>query len=186
MNAGPKHFVLAARLLHWSMAVAIVAMLFIGVSMVSTVGWWHPRLLALHRPLGIAILLLAAIRLAVRLTNPPPPLPADLPGLQKLMATASHWLLYALMIAMPLVGWAMVSASGTPVMLTGSIRLFPIAPHDIALYGILRQAHTVLGIALFLVFVAHMSAALLHGLIRRDGVFDSMALHPFRRRPARL
>lgn len=93
-----------------------------------------------------------------------------------LRPSASHWLLYALMVAMPLVGWA---------MLARSLRLFSIAPHDIGLYGILRQAHTVLGIALFLVFLAHMSAALLHALVRGDGVFDSVALHPFRRRAAR-
>jgi cytochrome b561 len=177
MSPAPARFPLAQRLLHWTMAAAILAMLFIGISMVSTVGPAYPRLLSLHRPLGIAILLLALVRLGVRLTHRVPELPADLPASQKLLAHASHWVLYALMIAMPLIGWAMVSASGMPVLLTHGLRLFSIAPHDVVLFGILRQAHSVLAYALFLVILAHLSAALLHALIRRDGVFDSMALH---------
>ncbi len=110
-------FTLPARVLHWLMAVLIVAMLFIGVGMVASVSARHAWLLAIHKPLGIAILILAIVRLAVRLRHPPPPLPADLPALQKLAALASHWLLYFLMLAMPLIGWAMLSAGGYPVML---------------------------------------------------------------------
>lgn len=178
----PRRFVLAARWLHWTMAAMILAMLFIGITMVSTVGWWNPGLQALHRPLGIAILVLVVVRLAVRFTNPPPPLPDDLPRPQHILATASHWLLYALMVAMPLIGWAMISASGAPVMMTRSIRLFPILPQNIAMFAILRQAHTVLALTLFAVILAHLSAALLHALIRRDGVFESMSLGNGRRR----
>jgi hypothetical protein len=114
MNATPDRFAPAARALHWLMAVLIVAMLFIGVGMVATVSARHEWLLAIHKPLGIAILLLAVVRLAVRLRHPPPPLPADLPGWQALAAKASHVLLYALMLFLPLLGWAMISAAGDP------------------------------------------------------------------------
>ena len=71
-------FVWPARLLHWLMAAMILAMLFIGVGMVASVSERHDWLVRLHKPLGIAILLLAVLRLAVRLRHPPPPLPADL------------------------------------------------------------------------------------------------------------
>src|SRR3546814_14810850 len=75
----PHRFSLAIRLLHWTMALLIIAMLFIGAGMVSTAGPAYASLIALHRPLGIAILLLAALRLVLRVATGAPPLPADLP-----------------------------------------------------------------------------------------------------------
>jgi cytochrome b561 len=167
-------FALPARVLHWLMAAMILAMLFIGVGMVASVSERHAWLLRVHKPLGIAILLLAVVRVAVRLRHPPPPLPVDLPAVQKLAAHASHWLLYALMIAMPLVGWAMLSAGGYPVMLGDSLRLPPIFPASTAAFAVLRHLHTWLAMLLFLTFLAHLAAALYHGLIRRDGVLASM------------
>lgn len=97
-SAAPGHFNLTARVLHWLMAAMILSMLFLGAGMVSSLE---------HRPLGIAILVLAIVRLANRLRHRPPPLPlpSDLPRWQVLAAHASHWLLYALMLAMPLLGW---------------------------------------------------------------------------------
>jgi len=174
MNNTTGMFALPARILHWLMAAMILAMLFIGVGMVASVSERHEWLLRIHKPLGIAILLLAVVRLAVRLRHPPPPLPADLPMLQKLAAHASHWLLYALMIAMPLVGWAMLSAGGYPVMLGASLRLPAILPASATAFAILRHLHGWLALLLFLTFLAHLGAALYHGLIRRDGVLASM------------
>ena len=174
MNTPTTRFVLPARILHWLMAILILAMLFIGVGMVASVSERHDWLIRIHKPLGIAILLLAVIRLGVRLRYPPPPLPADLPVLQKLVAHASHWLLYALMLALPLVGWAMLSAGGYPVMLSESLRLPPIFPTSAVAFAILRHAHAWLALLLFLTFLAHLGAALYHGLIRRDGVLSSM------------
>jgi cytochrome b561 len=174
MNDSTRPFSPAARLLHWLMALLILAMLFIGVGMVATVSERHTWLVDIHKPLGIAILLLAIVRLAVRWRRPPPPLPADLPAPQKLAAHASHWLLYALMIAMPLIGWAMLSAGGYPVMLSSSMRLPAILPFDPVAFAILRHLHTWLALLLFLTFLAHLAAALYHGLIRRDGVLSSM------------
>ncbi|BFI95631.1 MAG: cytochrome b [Rhodanobacter sp.] len=167
-------FALPARILHWLMAAMILAMLFIGVGMVASVSERHAWLLRIHKPLGIAILLLAVVRLAVRLRHPPPPLPADLPALQKLAAHASHWLLYALMIAMPLVGWAMLSAGGYPVMLSDALRLPPIFPTSATAFAILRHLHAWLAMLLLVTFLAHLGAALYHGLIRRDGVLASI------------
>lgn len=174
MNAPASGFATSARIVHWLMAVLIVAMLFVGIGMVSTISHAREVLLAWHRPLGIAILLLVIVRLLIRLTHRPPPLPAHLPGWQRLAAHASHLLLYALMLAMPLVGWAMLSAGGFPILLGGGLRLFPIAPQSLPLYGLLRTLHTVLAFALFGTFLLHLAAALMHALVYRDGVFRSM------------
>ena len=181
MNSSSTRFTLAARVLHWLMAAMILTMLFIGVGMVASVSERHDWLIRIHKPLGISILILAVVRLAVRLRHPPPPLPADLPPLQKLAALASHWLLYTLMFALPLIGWAMLSAGGYPVMLSESLRLPPIFPFSPIAFAVLRHAHAWLAILLFLTFLAHMGAALYHGLIRRDGVLSSMTGVRFRR-----
>ena len=164
-----------ARLLHWLMAPLIVAMLFIGVGMVATVSRAHDALVALHRPLGIALLLLVLVRLAVRITRGSPPLPAHMSKPQRLAAHASHFVLYALMLAMPLIGWAMLSAAGYPVTLFGPLHLPPIVPHDVALFALLRALHTWLAFALFATVLLHLAAALLHALVLRDGVWGSMA-----------
>ena len=168
-----RSFPLLSRLLHWTMALLILAMLFIGVAMVSSLSDYH-RLAAIHRPLGILLLVLVAVRLINRLLSPPPPLPAAMPAVLRLAAEASHWLLYALMFAVPVVGWAMLSAAGYPIELVGTVHLSPILPPDRALYAVLRPAHTVLAFLLFATFLAHLGAALTHALVFKDGIFRSM------------
>jgi cytochrome b561 len=168
-----QHFPLTSRILHWIMAVLILAMLFIGVAMVSSLSDYH-RLVSIHKPIGILILVLAALRLVNRLIFPPPPLPSSMPVPLRVAAEASHWLLYALMFAQPLVGWAMLSAAGYPIALIGAFHLPPIVPHDMALYAFLRPLHSVLAFALFATFLLHLAAALTHALIFRDGVLKSI------------
>ncbi|ABA51031.1 cytochrome B561 [Burkholderia pseudomallei 354e] len=163
-----------ARLLHWVMAAMIVSMLFVGAGMVTTVSGRHAALVAMHKPLGVAVLVLACVRVVVRLSSRPPALPADLPGWQKFAAHGSHLVLYALMIAMPLVGWAMLSAGGYPVTLGGGVRLPSIVPADAVWFAWLRHAHRWLAYLFFATFLAHFAAALYHGMIRRDGVLRAM------------
>jgi len=175
MNAQHSLFPAVSRLLHWLMAVMVLAMLFLGVGMAASVSERYRFLIAIHRPLGLAILVLVAIRLINRLVNPPPPLPDTIPPLQRFAAKASHVLLYALMFIMPLLGWAMLSAAAYPIVILGRLHLPPILPQNPVLYAWLRQLHTDFAYLLFAVFLAHLGAALMHGLIRRDGVFESMA-----------
>ncbi|MFJ3522154.1 cytochrome b [Pseudomonas sp. NPDC090203] len=174
MSTPTSHFAPLARLLHWLMAVMVIAMLFIGAGMVASVSERHEWLLSLHKPLGIAILLLVIVRLIVRFCTVTPALPADLPAWQALAAKLSHYLLYALMLAMPLIGWAMISAAGDPVMLSSSIRLPSIVAAHAETFAFLRGAHRYLAYLLFLTILAHLGAALFHGWIRRDEVLDSM------------
>jgi cytochrome b561 len=165
------------------MAAMIVAMLFIGIAMVASLSDYH-RLVSIHKPLGILVLVFAAIRLINRIVHPPPPLPAAMPGWQRFVAHASHYVLYALMFALPLVGWGMLSAAGYPIVLWGPLQLPPILPLDITLFAALRAAHTVLAYLFFATVLAHFAAAMMHALIYRDGVFQSMAGWREARRPA--
>ena len=175
MTSVRKRFTPLQRLLHWLIAVCILAMLFIGVGMVSTVTRKFLPLIAFHKSLGIAILVLALIRLAVRLRYGAPALPADLPEPMKLAAYLSHYVLYALMIGMPLIGWAMLSAAAYPVVVFGGVRLPAILPQSDSLHTWLWGAHFYLAFAFFALVLMHVAAALFHALIRRDGVFQTMA-----------
>jgi cytochrome b561 len=175
MNGGRLRFTVLQRALHWLMALCILAMLFIGVGMVSTVMPKYLTLVSIHKPLGIAILVLALVRLVVRLRYGAPSLPVDLPEPMKLAAYLSHYALYALMIGLPLIGWGMLSAAAYPVVLYGGVHLPATLPQSDSLHGLLWDAHFYLAFAFFALILLHVAAALFHALVRRDGVFEAMA-----------
>jgi len=170
-----QRFTPLQRALHWLMAACILTMFFVGVGMVSTLMPKYLPLIAFHKSLGAIILVLALIRLGVRLRYGAPPLPADLPEPLKLAAHASHYVLYALMIAMPILGWAMLSAANYPVVLFGGLHLPAIAPQSDSLHTQLWDAHYYLAFLFFAIVLLHLAAALFHALVRRDGVYQTMA-----------
>ena len=173
MPAQPR-FPAVSRVLHWTMAVMVLTMLCIGVAMVVSLGDYH-TLVSIHRPLGIAILILVVVRFVNRLINPPPPLPATMSRAERLAATASELAMYGLMLVLPLVGWGMLSAARYPIVLHGSVHLPFILPHNAVLYAVLRKVHTILAYLFFLTFMAHVGAILFHTLIVRDGMLKRMA-----------
>ncbi|MCQ0042097.1 MAG: cytochrome b/b6 domain-containing protein [Bombella sp.] len=161
-------------LLHWVMAVLIIVMLFVGLVMAHDSTIHYAGLFTLHRTVGFLLLLLVVIRLVNRFANHTPALPMDMPGPMKLAAHFSHILLYGFMIALPLVGWAMLSAGGYPITLWGGCHIPPLMGFHPHLWGALRCLHSLLAYGLILLILAHIGAALLHGIIRRDGVMGSM------------
>jgi cytochrome b561 len=175
MTTTRTRFAVPQRILHWLMAICILSMLFIGVGMVSTISAKYLTLVQIHKPLGIAILVLALIRLVLRLYYGAPALPADLPAPMKLAAELSQYIFYALMIAMPLIGWGMLSAAEYPVVLFGSVHLPSILPVSPSLHTLLWHAHYYLAFAFFGLILMHVSAILFHKLVRNDGVFEAMA-----------
>jgi cytochrome b561 len=167
-------FALTSRVLHWLMAAMVLTMLLVGMAMVVSLVDYH-RLLSIHRPLGIAILAVVILRFANRQLNPPPPFLETMSSLERLAAVGSERVLYALMFVLPLVGWGMLSAARYPIVLFGPVHLPPILPHSTRLYVLLRASHTVLAYLLLLTFMAHLSAALFHTLVLRDGLIRRMA-----------
>jgi len=172
-NDHRTQFNLLARLLHWLMAAGVLAMLFMGVAMMSSLNL-RPSLLNMHQSLGLGLLVLVIIRLTNRLISGAPPLPPSVPMVQRLISGISHCLLYGLLLALPIIGWAMRSAGGWPIRLADGLLLPPIAPVNPTLYSVLRDAHGVLGWALFALVIVHISAALMHAWVLRDGVFSTM------------
>ena len=166
-------FPIRTRVLHWLTAVAVFAALLIGFAMTNEIGS-HGALVAVHMTLGISILVIVIVRAANRFTHKPPKWPDTVGPLEGKLIAGSELAMYAMLLAQPLVGWAMVSASGTPVRVFGGLTLPDIAPFDADLYGILRQAHSVVAYLLVAAVAAHVSAILLHTLTLRDGMLRRM------------
>ncbi|MCV7344481.1 cytochrome b [Mycolicibacterium rhodesiae] len=168
-----ERYPVRTRILHWLTAVGVFAALFVGFVMVNSLGGYG-ALVGVHVTLGMLILIVVVLRAANRFTHRTPPLPATVGSVEQLLVVGSEIGLYVLLLAQPLVGWAMVSASGRPVVLFGFVPLPRIAPFDADLFFVLRQTHSVLAYLLVAAIAAHVAAVLLHTLTLRDRMLSRM------------
>jgi len=169
----PTKFTWLSRLLHWLTAALVFTALFVGFVMVNSEGS-YAQLIVVHKTLGALILLVMVVRIINRWTHHPPAWPPTIGALEGRLVGLSEKLLYALLLLQPLVGWAMLSAAGGPVVVFGTVALPRIAPFDAQLYWVLRQAHSVIAYTLMAVIAAHVSAVLLHTLTLRDRLIERM------------
>jgi cytochrome b561 len=188
-NAAPaelQKFTPVSRILHWLTAILVFSTLLIGFTMVSTVTAYS-TLLEIHKTIGVVILAVVVIRVVNRLTHRPPPLPSTVGRFEHVLVVTSEMALYALLLAQPLVGWAMLSAAGRPIVVFGSLRIPRIAPVNLDLFSVLRETHSVLAFLLVAAVAAHVSAVLLHSITLRDRMLARMTFRLFRTRshPAR-
>jgi cytochrome b561 len=101
-------------ILHWLIAGAVILNICLGLYMVQILSDQDPARFAVvqfHKSVGLSVLVLSLVRLGWRLANPVPPLPSSMSPWQRAAAHGTHCLLYFLIIAVPLTGWALVSAS---------------------------------------------------------------------------
>ncbi len=128
----------------------------------------------MHKSFGAVILMLLMARLTWRLINVVPENTADTPDLQKRLAHAMHWALYALMFAQPLSGILMTQSAGYPVSFFGLFE-FPVwLDKNQALAETFRSAHGIIWILLVVAVVGHVSAALHHHFIKKNGLINKM------------
>ncbi|MGQ0457656.1 MAG: cytochrome b [Hyphomicrobium sp.] len=178
-----KRYSGAAIAIHWLTALAIAVQIGLAWKMTSMRpgSSFHFALYQWHKSIGVTILVLSVFRLIWRLLHRPPPLPAAMPAWEKRLATASHATLYALLIALPLTGWAMVSASPLriPTVLYGVVPFphLPVLP-DLAdkraAEDALKIVHEIAGWILLALLAGHIGAALRHHVLLRDDVLIRM------------
>ncbi|MFL6823342.1 MAG: cytochrome b [Xanthobacteraceae bacterium] len=168
-------YTFTARVLHWITAFLVLAMIPLGVVIANEWGGSaQDSLYDLHRSIGVTIIPLVILRIIYRWTHPPLPLPADIPAMQRLAAHATHWGLYALLIAQPFTGWIATSAYRAPIIVFGLFELPPIWPKNRAFSEQLFYIHALLGIAIACLVAAHIGAALHHHFVRRDRILLRM------------
>ena len=164
--------------LHWLMAIVLIALVALGLYMVTLpdTGFETTKinLILFHKELGILALLLAALRLAWRVTNALPRLVHTLPDWQKFVARFVHLGFYALMFALPLSGWLMSSAAGFTVSFLEWFNLPDLVQRDDSLFRAFVTLHRWLAYALMFLFVVHAGAALRHHFLLRDDTLRKM------------
>lgn len=173
--ADPRRYDAVARGLHW----LVVAMLAVQYSVALWLVYVLPKsaapsLVAWHFSLGSAVAVVMVARLGWRLTHPPPPSPADLPRRLRLLSRATHWTFYAVLIVLPVLGWAAASADGVQIYLAGLVQLPLLVPKGDPFGMAMHRAHPVVAISLLAVIALHVAGALYHALVKRDGVLGRM------------
>src|SRR6266700_324819 len=164
-----------AKFFHWVMAALILAQIALGLMAASwRVSPTKIELFFWHKSTGMLILLLVALRLLWRLANPAPALPAGMPAWERAAARSSHLLLYALMIALPITGWIVNSASNIPFRIFRLIPLPAIVAPDQYTADVVALVHRGLFAVLALVLGAHIGAALRHHFVKRNTVLTRM------------
>lgn len=164
-----------SKWLHWLVAACVLLTAVVAITMVRLPeGPTQDMLFVLHKSLGVLIFSLVVLRLANRLIRGAP-LPA--PGIerwQKAASSATHGTLYALLVAMPVVGYIGNSTFGAPTPFFGLFEIPPITPKNEPLSDALFVVHRWAGFLLIALVVMHISAALFHRFARRDTVLQRM------------
>lgn len=164
---------------HWVIAALVTVNLAsgLGSEVVPALGALFP----VHKAIGITVLLLTVARVGWRLAHRPPPPPATMRAWERASALAVHWALYALLLLMPLTGWAMASdpARRYPLTWFGAFDI-PYLPVSRAAAGTGHDLHELFGWAMLLLVALHVGAALRHHFLLRDPVLRRML--PGRRR----
>ena len=156
------------------MAVLIICMLLVGMSMVKSLAVWHLTALSLHKWFGLVVFLLVILRLVNTSLQQHPSLPNTVPKLQATVAQITHFALYVAMVLMPISGYLMQNAGGRVVTFFGLFDLPSVVSANIQLYGLFREVHGLVAWMFAILVVMHISAALFHGFVKRDGMLRSM------------
>ena len=172
--ARQRRYTAVAQALHWLTALLAFTVLPLAWIVQSLArGPDRSFLLMVHRSIGLTILALIVLRLVWRALYPAPPLADGHGPLLRRVAAASHWLLYAAFVIMPVSGYVVSAAGGREVLLFGLVHL-PGLPFDRSAADIARLVHSGVQWAVYALIGAHLAATAWHVAVRRDGTLDRM------------
>lgn len=177
----PSRYGAVAMSLHWLIAAAIIVNLAIVLLVDDMPRPDRMQFMALHKAIGLSVLVLSIARIIWRWLHPVPPPPLGMPKYQRIAGTALHHLFYFLIVAIPLAGWLMVSTSARPIPYFGLFNwpAFPGLsglPHDDAhaYHEVFETVHVVLGWSLVGLIPLHVAAGLYHHVALKDNVLLRM------------
>ncbi|KQW79767.1 cytochrome b [Brevundimonas sp. Root1279] len=162
-------------ILHWVIALAVVAQVLLIMAHDATEGQISREYVNLHKSVGLTILVLTLVRIGWRLANPAIPLPDHMPRWQKIFARVTHVGFYVMLLAMPLVGWAASSAAGRDILWFGLFQ-WPLLPigggREVARE--LMDIHELGAKVVYILIFLHLAGALKHQFVDRDNVLHRM------------
>ena len=187
MTQNALRYTRIAITLHWAIAALILVNIAVGLVMEGLPQPQKSIAVPFHISCGMTVLALTIVRVLWRLTHKPPPFAPDWAPWERHAAHTAHGLLYVLMIAMPLIGWAIISAHPPrpqgAASIWGFIRLpalSPIShlaePQQKAAHGTAVTAHSFGGWILMGVLVLHIAGALKHQWIDRHPELARMGI----------
>ncbi|HEY2023729.1 cytochrome b [Paraburkholderia sp.] len=183
--ASPQRYTRTAITLHWLIALLIIVNVALALSADSLPDDWARPVIDTHKSIGITVLGLALLRILWRVSHKPPPLPREFPSWEKIAAHLAHFVLYLLMIALPLSGWLHDSAwkdAATHPMHWFGLFQWPRIGYVMNLDPTLKESlhdrfgalHTWLGYALYALLAMHIGGALKHEWMDRKSVLTRM------------
>lgn len=160
--------------LHWLMAFAMIGLLAVGLILEemprgdakSALMWWH-------KALGVTVLVFAVWRVGWRFANGLPTLPGRGIGWQENAAIATHWLLLAGTLVMPVSGMMQSLAAGFSIDMFGLFTIGPFGKNDTA-HDVAEVVHTIGGKVLIGAILLHLVGALKHHFFDKDGTLRRM------------
>ncbi|QZN98615.1 cytochrome b [Chenggangzhangella methanolivorans] len=159
------------------MAALVIALIAVGIGRgYMPKGPERDVVTMLHKATGVVVLVLMFLRIRLRLADPPPPPDPSTPAWQAAASGVVHWAFYALLMIMPVLGWAGSNALGRPVSMYGLFDLPTLTAENKPLGEALYGWHEGLGYALLALVVLHVGAALHHRYVRKDAVLSRMTL----------
>ena len=173
-TAAGNRYTATAQALHWVVAAlmfAVVPLAWVMVNMPKDAAD-RTLLYTLHKSVGLTILALVVVRLAWRARHPAPPL-HDVPRWEVVASKASHWLLYAILVLMPVSGYLLSAASGARISYFGLFDV-PTLPRNDAVAAAAVTVHLAVQWAVYALVLLHLAATAQHVIVRRDGVLDRM------------
>lgn len=170
-----KAYGLIAQLLHW-LVVAGISAQFVWAWRIDQAESVRSefQLVNQHKSIGMTVLALVVLRLGWRAFNRPPAFPPSMKTWEMRAANVAHWLLYVLILAMPVTGWIYTSAAGFGAEFFGLLDIPDLVGQSERLEEIFGEIHEWLAIAIVAVVSIHVLAALRHQFVLKDGLLRRM------------
>ena len=174
-NTGSRYG-LATKLLHWSVAVLILGLVWLGWYMVDLTYYdaWYNDSLAWHKALGIVAFVLAVVKIAWAVHSRPPAYAGSLKRWERAAATAVHHLFYMMMVLIPLTGYLVSTSEGEGIDLWGWFTVPAVAVVGEGLRDLAIEAHYWCAYGTLAIAAVHAAAAVKHQLLDRDGTLRRM------------
>lgn len=172
-----QRYSLLSRLVHWLMAVLLIAMLCLGLYMTGmALSPTKLQVYSWHKWIGVSLFFLLVLRLVLRIILPAPAQPTHMGSTARLLAVGGHVLLYLLMLIIPLSGWLMSSAKGFQTVWFGYIPLPDLLEKNLPLGEALVLVHQWANYIFIAMIIGHVLAALKHQFIDQDQIFKRISL----------
>lgn len=170
-----KDYSLRSKLMHALIGLLVIGLLIVGILFDIIPQAYQSNAYMLHKSFGILVLFLMFIRIAFIIIDGRPSLPKSVSNWEKYLSRTVQYLLYIVLIMMPLSGWIMsVAADHIPSFFNWFDANLPFIPHDKQFAKFFKSAHFYLAWAIGGLLTFHILGGLKHYFVDKDGVFQSM------------